>query len=457
MKRQLTTLLVLIVLLSGCSAVQDLLNEVTEQEDNTPENVQKEFVTQYPQPPQIYCTYFHYFRTDDYSQWWMPGKDPRKVIGPEPWRRHLWIGDVEDYPYIGAYDNSRDAEVMRWHIRLAKAAGIDAFLLFMNDWEQESSQTTLLLDVAAQEDFKIGILEQHSYLGAAPRTILDGRPQPIVPRTYVGYDQIMQDYEDRFGLSSPSDRDQYEKPVSRRLREVPVEALENAIERISAMLNKWISHPAYLHVDGKPLVVIPYVDLQLTPAEFQTLVSRVETNVGRDLYVVSIVAQVYMYFRPELVSKSKITSGWANTGTDCFTNWTPNGMVTASQSTRLKVMQFNIRDSFKWKKDPMVPIMPGFNDDGWRPGDDPAPVAPRDNGRPWGEQIEAALSVKPRFILIQAWNEWHEGSQIEPSTNYSDPYLYLRILAQKLNIPWQTPPLPPKDSVDPLRLPYLPY
>ncbi len=61
-----------------------------------------------------------------------------------------------------------------------------------------------------------------------------------------------------------------------------------------------------------------------------------------------------------------ITKEWAETGTAAFTHWTPNGMVTASQKTRLKVTQFNVSDSRKWKKDAMIPIMPGFEDDAWR-------------------------------------------------------------------------------------------
>ena len=68
-----------------------------------------------------------------------------------------------------------------------------------------------------------------------------------------------------------------------------------------------------------------------------------------------------------------------------------------------------------------------------------------------------ALTVKPRFLFIQGWNEWHEGSQIEPSTLDSDPYLYLQILSQRLKRPWQPPQMPPQEHVDALRRPYLPY
>ena len=350
-----------------------------------------------------------------------------------------------------------DKEIMRWHIRLAKASGITAFFLAINNWEDELPQTDRLLEVAAEENFKIGFMEAHSFLGAVPRTIFDGRRQPVPPRKYVGYDQIMEQYSKTSPILLSSGQTRYIRPESRSLRDVPKDALEQAINRIAEMLRQKKSHPAYLRIDGKPLIVIPYMDMNLTPAEFKTFTDGIRSHVEEEIYIVAIVPFIYWYFNPELVLGSGISREWANSGADAFTHWTPNGMITAPQRTRLKVTRFNVKDSLRWNKDPIIPIMPGFDDDAWQPGDHPAPASPRNNGQAWSDQLDAAITAKARFIYIQAWNEWHEGAQIEPSTHYSDPYLYLKILAQKLNKPWQTPPLPPQSSVDPLRMPYLPY
>lgn len=443
------------IFVNGCSFVEDTLGVVTGAAEGIVET--EPYSPPYPQPPEVFCSYFHYFKTDDFAQWWFPGRDPNTIIGPEPWRRQIWMGNSDDYPYIGVYDNVSDGEIMRWHIRLAKAAGIKAFLLYTYDWQEQYQETNLLFDVAAQEGFKIGLVEHHiSILGAGPRSILDGRPQPILPSTYIGHGQIMKYYSEKFGFPS-SEKTRYIRPLPRSLREVPIDALDQTVERISGMLNEWKSHPACLRIDGKPAIVIPHIDMDLTPAQFKTLIDRVKSGVGEDVYVIAIVPHVYMYSHLELVPKSKLSVEWAKTGVNAFTNWTPNGMATSSQNMRQKTAKFNVSDSLRWRKDPMIPIIPGFYDDAWRPGDDPAPTAPRHNGQVWSDQIDAALAAKPRFIYIQAWNEWHEGSQIEPSTHYSDPYLYLKILAQKLNKLWQTPPLPPQSSVDPLRLPYLSY
>ncbi len=446
--------------LSGCAFFEDLWNDVAsvipglgkdDNKDSTPSSP-------YAQP-QVLCAYFHYFKAGPqrFDQWWMSGRDPKRIAGPERWRRDIWIGRPGDYPYIGIYNNVDDAEIMRWHIRLAKAAGISAFLIYINDWQGERAQTDLMFEVAQQEDFKIALVEHHSFLGVRRLPLLDGQTPPLMPIQYEGYAQIMRLHCQRLGLPLPSNLTDYERPVSRMIRNVPSDGLERGAERIAGMLKRWKAHPAYYRVDGKPMVVIPYINEDLTAGEFQGFVSKIEANVQDDLYVVAIVAPVYWYFYPPAVSGTGLTQDWANAGVDAFTHWTPNGMVTTNQKARLKAMQFNVKDSLKWKKDPMIPIMPGAEDDLWRPGDVPSPQAPRNNGIPWGEQIEAALIAKPRFIFIQAWNEWHEGSQIEPSTEYSDPYLYLQILAQKFNRPWQTPPLPPQRSIDPLRVSYLPY
>jgi hypothetical protein len=62
-----------------------------------------------------------------------------------------------------------------------------------------------------------------------------------------------------------------------------------------------------------------------------------------------------------------------------------------------------------------------------------------------------------KMLTIYAWNEWGEGSQIEPSVAYTneinknDPYLYLRILAEELGKTWVTPSLPPAKNIESLR------
>ncbi|MBD3307996.1 hypothetical protein GF339_16260, partial [candidate division KSB3 bacterium] len=206
MKKMVVLLLLLFTLsaLSGCSFLEGLLDVLPGIGDDDDDDDTGGGQAPYRQP-EVLCTYFHYFRAgpDRFDQWWLHGKDPRNILGPEQWRRDVWIGRTGDYPYIGIYNNVSDAEIMRWHIRLAKAAGISAFLVYINNWQEERPQTDLLLTVAQQENFKIGFVEHHSFLGARSIRMLDGRPQPLLPEKYIGYDEIMEKHAQELGLPLP--------------------------------------------------------------------------------------------------------------------------------------------------------------------------------------------------------------------------------------------------------------
>lgn len=49
----------------------------------------------------------------------------------------------------------------------------------------------------------------------------------------------------------------------------------------------------------------------------------------------------------------------------------------------------------------------------------------REEGETYRSFIQGALALHPEFLLITSFNEWHEGSQIEPGLGYGDLYLDL--------------------------------
>jgi len=63
-------------------------------------------------------------------------------------------------------------------------------------------------------------------------------------------------------------------------------------------------------------------------------------------------------------------------------------------------------------------ILPGFDDRLQPDRKGKRPVIKREDGGPFRRLWKAAIAAKPDWILIVSFNEWHEASQIEPSTTF---------------------------------------
>lgn len=59
-------------------------------------------------------------------------------------------------------------------------------------------------------------------------------------------------------------------------------------------------------------------------------------------------------------------------------------------------------------------VAPGYNDTRIRPWNG-ANTRPRDNGKYYDESFRRAIAARPDYIGITSFNEWHEGTQIEPA------------------------------------------
>jgi glycoprotein endo-alpha-1,2-mannosidase len=65
-------------------------------------------------------------------------------------------------------------------------------------------------------------------------------------------------------------------------------------------------------------------------------------------------------------------------------------------------------------------VVPGYDDRIIRY---PGIYVPRENGAFYESRWNVATSNSPHWILITSWNEWHEGTEIEPSLEYGFAYL----------------------------------
>ncbi len=67
-------------------------------------------------------------------------------------------------------------------------------------------------------------------------------------------------------------------------------------------------------------------------------------------------------------------------------------------------------------------VIPGYDDTKIR---SPGLVVDRFAGESYSIQWEEAIAARPDWILITSFNEWHEGSEIEPSLEHGHKYLEL--------------------------------
>ena len=284
-------------------------------------------------------------------------------------------------PLIGYYD-SDDPRVVRWHIRLAKAAGIDAFL---SSWWGDanisgSAFEKTILPVAAEEHFKVAMCSE-----------------------------LAQFHHDV-------------KVLARQMADV---------------LHRTKDSPAYLRVDGKPLVYLyqmPFAP-KLTPATFAQLREGVEAEVGPVYWMMDKIANPNgggLTFPNEWLKTSEIPMlGFYGTFS-VKRIWKYTDL--APDYARL------VRQAHAAGKKVFLPAHPGHDNSGFRPND--FFIIPREDGATLRGYLRAATEAGADVVLLTSFNEWPETTIVEPSSSWADPYLYLRIVAEWKGVNFTPPPLP---------------
>jgi len=88
------------------------------------------------------------------------------------------------------------------------------------------------------------------------------------------------------------------------------------------------------------------------------------------------------------------------------------------------------------ESEPWAPTaLAGYDDHLVRSGN---PIIPLDPDF-FRESLQTAMNFNQyhpdgkRWLFINSWSEWHEGSQVEPAADFQDPEIFLKVLDQELN------------------------
>lgn len=274
----------------------------------------------------------------------------------------FWVGEASwgmqndvltDRPAIGNYD-SRDPGVMGLQIDQAKNAGIDAFLVSWFGLEDQGTTTPVLLnalDRANERGFKIG----------------------------VAVDLFVADFNNNVG------------------------SLTNSL---SWVINGIANHPAYLRVDGKPVIAFVFQgNLGLNNNQWVEL--RNQLDPGRNtIWLGEGINGCCLY-------------GGAMDGMYAFNLSWANGSSGRYSSERNNVLR---RGGTLY-----VPMVhPGWDEtliarrEGRR---NPTSPRARANGRFLTTSFNGAVASGANIIMIGTWNEFVENSHIEPSVNFGNQSL----------------------------------
>ena len=169
---------------------------------------------------------------------------------------------------------------------------------------------------------------------------------------------------------------------------------------LEALLDRHGGHPAFLRFGEAPVVFV-YAAHRLRPPVWEYVLRRLHAG-GRRVFLVGDAAR----------------SGWIER-LDALHVYTP---VTVLAAGRDLTADYRARAAAAAAAGIpfLAAVAPGFDDRAIRR---PGTVVPRLDGATYDATWRAALAAEPAWVLVASWNEWHEGSEIEPSVEHGARYL----------------------------------
>jgi len=183
----------------------------------------------------------------------------------------------------------------------------------------------------------------------------------------------------------------------------PEGGIDAAIDDLMWVVDNYTNKPGYWKIDGRPVIYVYRRTLKQIPywSDWQQVL-----NHARNKFDVFFIADI------SAIESMQIFDGYHIT-TSVLQVLIDDDVKTFHQAMQNTCAAFG--------KLYAAPVIPGF--DNSRVHEKGRLVADRKNGKLYNEQWQAAISCQPAQIMINSFNEWHEGSEIEPSLELGDEYL----------------------------------
>jgi hypothetical protein len=180
-------------------------------------------------------------------------------------------------------------------------------------------------------------------------------------------------------------------------------SVESATKDLLYILKSYAHHPAFFMHRGKPVVFVYGRAMgQLSPNDWKEVIKRVKAE-GDSLLIADTSSK-------ELI---EIFDGGHT--------YNPVGAVVRGLNMAQLYADLIQKCQAAGKgKIACATVIPGYDDS--HIGRQRAIVADRKAGELYKRLWQLAIDANPNWILITSFNEWHEGSEIEPSLEHGGKY-----------------------------------
>ena len=270
-----------------------------------------------------------------------------------------YVSDLPANPY-----NSDDPVVMARHVDQAKSVGIDAFVTaWLGPGNRTDRNFTRLLEVAQGKGFQV--------------------------------------------------------TISFQMHMLPNQTQEEITAALRYIANNYSGHPAFLRYQGRPVLVftdmprVPTAPDQIPHDAWQNIRQQVDPT-GAWIWIAEGLDPSYLKVFDGLYVLKIDHRDFP----DDYVKLPRWGQRVRSWATTLGQPKF-------W----MATIQPGWDDtrSADQPGGMRIPSPPfardREGGAYYSRTFDYAIRSQPDWLLLHSFNEWVEGSMIEPSVSYGDLYL----------------------------------
>jgi len=184
---------------------------------------------------------------------------------------------------------------------------------------------------------------------------------------------------------------------------------ESAAADLDYLAKQYANHPAWLRVGKQPVIF---------------LYGRVMDQLGEGKWVRTLDLARRQSGVDWIAIADGINAGYGSLFDGIHSYNTMGSYLNRPEADWPSIARNHMNDSIRFARPnghvACATIVPGYDDTKIRK---PGANLERFDGRLYDAQWRVALETQPDWILITSFNEWHEGSEIEPSAELGDKYL----------------------------------